>query len=283
MSLDPIPTRSTGQTILDEFFNVLKRVLTGNFAPRNTSGTVEDEAGDMGTPEIRWRRGYLGEYLSIGDPTGTHYRLEIRDISGLKLQLSEFNGGTRVGGPIASAGGLNGLAVNSVLSATIQDGSVLQDKISNGAVSTPKLRSKPVTPADRDIDTTFNSTSWTTIATVSNELGPFIGIGSQPNLGFLCFSPIFLSGSDVAGGGITKQTANDVYRLRIQYMGSNYYIELPTGTKYIPGFVIPISFITGSAPDILATFTLQARRVSGADNLFIKGRFGWAAVAGWSV
>lgn len=56
MGLDNIPTRSTGQTILDDFFNVLKRVCGIDFVPRNVSGVPQANAGQLGTPTYPWER-----------------------------------------------------------------------------------------------------------------------------------------------------------------------------------------------------------------------------------
>lgn len=51
---DTIPTRSNGQTITAEWANVLKRVLSQDLLPRNSSGVVVDKAGSLGSSTYNW-------------------------------------------------------------------------------------------------------------------------------------------------------------------------------------------------------------------------------------
>lgn len=68
MGNDSIPSRVTGQTIIDEFFNLLKRVLSGALVPRNTSGIATDLSGDLGTESLRYKKAFIASgYFSAGD------------------------------------------------------------------------------------------------------------------------------------------------------------------------------------------------------------------------
>lgn len=68
MGADSIPTRATGQTILDDFFNVMKRVCGVDWLPRNISGVVAPNAGQLGTPTYPWERANITSgYFVCGD------------------------------------------------------------------------------------------------------------------------------------------------------------------------------------------------------------------------
>lgn len=58
---DTIPTRSNGQVITAEWANVLKRVLTVDILPRNSSGVVTDLSGNLGSPSARFSGLYLAD------------------------------------------------------------------------------------------------------------------------------------------------------------------------------------------------------------------------------
>lgn len=58
MGLDTIPDYTDGQTIDQEVYNNLKRVLCVDVVPRNTSGIVTDVAGALGDSTNFWGNAY---------------------------------------------------------------------------------------------------------------------------------------------------------------------------------------------------------------------------------
>lgn len=56
MSLEKLPARSNGQNIDETWFNLIKRILGGVIAPRNTDGEVTARAGSLGSATYRWKR-----------------------------------------------------------------------------------------------------------------------------------------------------------------------------------------------------------------------------------
>ena len=74
MGLDTIPTRADGTTIAQDWFNVFKRVLAGDFVPRNGSGVVTANAGSLGSSTYPWLSIFLGaaaSAISFVDSSGT--------------------------------------------------------------------------------------------------------------------------------------------------------------------------------------------------------------------
>lgn len=67
MGNDNIPTRSSGQTIVDDFFNVLKRVLGGSLVPRDSNGITGDEAASLGSSDYKWVNAFLKK-VTVGAP-----------------------------------------------------------------------------------------------------------------------------------------------------------------------------------------------------------------------
>lgn len=59
MSLDNIPTRANGAEIDQLWFNIVQSVLGADLVPRNSGGTVTDQAGGLGTATISWVAAYL--------------------------------------------------------------------------------------------------------------------------------------------------------------------------------------------------------------------------------
>ncbi len=67
MSLENLPARENGSNIDETWFNLVKRVLIGIIAPRNTGGTVEADAGRLGSPTYRWNNAFVTSgYLFTG-------------------------------------------------------------------------------------------------------------------------------------------------------------------------------------------------------------------------
>jgi hypothetical protein len=67
MGLDTIPTRSNGQPIDQTWFNTIRSVLNGDFVPRDTNGSVLDQAASLGSSAFRWLHGFFsGIYLYNG-------------------------------------------------------------------------------------------------------------------------------------------------------------------------------------------------------------------------
>lgn len=56
MGLGTIPSRSNGQTIDEQWFNLIKTVLSVDLVPRNASGVVVSEAGALGSSTYPWAR-----------------------------------------------------------------------------------------------------------------------------------------------------------------------------------------------------------------------------------
>lgn len=74
MGLDTIPTRADGTTIVQDWFNVLKRVLSGDLVPRNGSGVATANAGSLGSSTFPWLSMFLGaaaSAISFIDASGT--------------------------------------------------------------------------------------------------------------------------------------------------------------------------------------------------------------------
>jgi hypothetical protein len=68
MGSEALPTRTDGQTIDENWFNVLKNTLIQNFLPRNSSGIVTTLAGTLGESAIKWARAYIEVgYWDCGD------------------------------------------------------------------------------------------------------------------------------------------------------------------------------------------------------------------------
>lgn len=59
MSTETIGSRAGGQTVRDNWFNIIKSALSGDFLPRNPSGVPTDEAGSLGTEVYRWLKAYI--------------------------------------------------------------------------------------------------------------------------------------------------------------------------------------------------------------------------------
>lgn len=70
MGLDTIPDRVEGTpAVTQDWFNLLKRVLTGDIVPRNSSGVATAIAGNLGSATYRWLAAYLPTF-KIG---ATHF------------------------------------------------------------------------------------------------------------------------------------------------------------------------------------------------------------------
>jgi hypothetical protein len=65
MGTETIPDRSGGQTILAEWFNLLKRVLAGDIVPRNTSGVATNLGGNIGSDNYRFSKSYIN-IMNVG-------------------------------------------------------------------------------------------------------------------------------------------------------------------------------------------------------------------------
>jgi len=83
MGQDTIPARSSGQTIISEFFNTLRSVLNETQVPRNSSGVATDQGGDLGTTAIRFGDAYIKKVIlnTIGSAMtlsedGTSFRFD---------------------------------------------------------------------------------------------------------------------------------------------------------------------------------------------------------------
>lgn len=77
MSIESLPTRRTGQTIDQDWFNILKRALIVELAPRDSLGVVGPGVADLGDSTNYWENIYAsamclvanGHVLSLQAPT----------------------------------------------------------------------------------------------------------------------------------------------------------------------------------------------------------------------
>jgi len=73
MGSETLPTRTDGQTIDQNWFNILKSVLRQNFVPRNASGVATSLAGTLGESALKWARAYIESgYWHVGDIKAHH-------------------------------------------------------------------------------------------------------------------------------------------------------------------------------------------------------------------
>lgn len=80
MSIESLPTRRTGQTIDQDWFNILKRALIVELAPRDSLGVVGPGVANLGDSTNYWGNLYAqavnlvasatGKVLSIAAPSG---------------------------------------------------------------------------------------------------------------------------------------------------------------------------------------------------------------------
>lgn len=59
MGLDTIPTRADGNVTDQQWFNVIKSVLTGDFVPRGTSGAPLNAGGSLGSATYEWLQSFI--------------------------------------------------------------------------------------------------------------------------------------------------------------------------------------------------------------------------------
>jgi hypothetical protein len=65
MGLDTIPVRLDSQTITQDWYNLLARVVQQDFVPRNGSGIATDLAGNLGQSSTRWLSAFF-QTLNLG-------------------------------------------------------------------------------------------------------------------------------------------------------------------------------------------------------------------------
>lgn len=167
-----IPTRSTGQTILPDFFNTIKTALTGELVPRNVSGVATDEAGDLGTNSLRWRDGFFSRYLYVGTAA------ELNRLSPGSNQLN-----FQIGGVTKVTIGANGLAGGG-----LEDGTVTFAKLSTDA----RIKSQ---------DFTSNAT-WVVPTGVTRIFALVVGGGGGGGGGAGFNGSSGISGGAGGGGGV---------------------------------------------------------------------------------
>jgi hypothetical protein len=99
MGTDTIPARSSGQTIVASFFNLLRDVLNGNHVPRNSSGVATDVAGDLGTSTLRWNDAYINEIFLGLTADSISFADDSTDLiirrAGVEVQRLDADGWTR--------------------------------------------------------------------------------------------------------------------------------------------------------------------------------------------
>jgi len=70
---DTIPTRLPRKRVTADWFNVIKRALSGDLLPRNASGVATDLAGSLGRSDLRWLKlRIVSGHWTVGDVKVIH-------------------------------------------------------------------------------------------------------------------------------------------------------------------------------------------------------------------
>lgn len=112
MGLNSIPDRANGDVIDQTWFNTLKSVITGDWAPRNVSGVVQAVAGSLGTVAIPWLKMHFGQAaskFSLQDDGIGNITFQINNVKKLSIGANGINGvfGFRTIQNYSSAGSYN--------------------------------------------------------------------------------------------------------------------------------------------------------------------------------
>jgi hypothetical protein len=127
MGQQTLPDRANGQTIDENWFNLIKQILCGELVPRDSDGVATSLAGQLGTASLIWLYGYLQSVLIGGS---SEYKL---DVTANKLIISHDVDGNDVYTEVARIG-TTGIEVTS-----FADGTITYAKLNDNAKIVEKI------------------------------------------------------------------------------------------------------------------------------------------------